>query len=82
VLGPERMPEVLRTAGKLMRELRAASNTVMRELSEGLDDPNRPPVSRPELTDNARRRIAALAGGSAATQPPPETPGNGASKQS
>lgn len=38
VLGPERMPEVIRAAGKIMRELRAASNTVMRELTEGLDD--------------------------------------------
>ena len=46
VLGPERLPEVLRTVGKVMRELRAASNTVMRELTEGFDD-STPPVSRP-----------------------------------
>lgn len=38
VLGPERLPEVLRTAGKILRELRAASNTVMRELSDVLED--------------------------------------------
>jgi Tat protein translocase TatB subunit len=51
VLGPERMPEVIRAGAKLMRELRAASNTVMRELSEAMEDekPNRPatPVSEP-----------------------------------
>jgi Tat protein translocase TatB subunit len=41
VLGPERMPEVLRTAGKLLRELRAASNTVMRELSDAIEEPRR-----------------------------------------
>jgi sec-independent protein translocase protein TatB len=38
VLGPERMPQVVRAAGKIMRELRSASNMVMRELTEGLDD--------------------------------------------
>ncbi len=38
VLGPEKMPEVIRTAAKLMRELRSASNTVMRELSEAIED--------------------------------------------
>lgn len=42
VLGPERLPEVMRTAGKIMRELRLASNTVLREMSDVLeDDPSR-----------------------------------------
>jgi Tat protein translocase TatB subunit len=45
VLGPERLPDVLRTAGKLMRELRAASNTVMRELTDVLEE--QPPSIRP-----------------------------------
>jgi sec-independent protein translocase protein TatA len=59
VLGPERLPEVLRTAGKVMRELRAASNTVMRELSEALDeDPSRTAATRPALPSD---------------QPPPAT---------
>jgi Tat protein translocase TatB subunit len=52
VLGPERMPEVIRAGAKLMRELRAASNTVMRELSEAMEDDPKPnrvstPVSEP-----------------------------------
>ncbi|MGO9606318.1 MAG: Sec-independent protein translocase protein TatB [Candidatus Binataceae bacterium] len=53
VLGPERMPEMIRAAAKLMRELRAASNTVMRELSEAMeeepkrDDRISTPVSEP-----------------------------------
>lgn len=53
VLGPERMPEVIRGAAKLMRELRAASNAVMRELSEAMDEDDqqrdrpRTPVSEP-----------------------------------
>jgi len=41
VLGPERLPEVLQTVGKIMRELRAASNTVLRELSEVAEEPKR-----------------------------------------
>jgi Tat protein translocase TatB subunit len=53
VLGPERMPEVIRAAARILRELRAASNSVMRELSEAMeDDPPRSgqlptPVSEP-----------------------------------
>ena len=46
VLGPERLPDVLRTAGKVMRELRAASNTVMRELTDVLEE-QPPPSIRP-----------------------------------
>lgn len=41
VLGPERLPEVLQTVAKVMRELRAASNTVLRELSEVAEEPRR-----------------------------------------
>jgi sec-independent protein translocase protein TatB len=41
VLGPERLPEVLRLAGKVMRELRLASNTIINELTETLEEPRR-----------------------------------------
>jgi sec-independent protein translocase protein TatB len=41
VLGPERLPEALQMAGKMLRELRAASNTVVRELTEVIDEPHR-----------------------------------------
>lgn len=60
VLGPERLPEVLRTVGKILRELRAASNTVMRELSDVLEEqPNDQPrrgdsAAPPPLEDPAR----------------------------
>ncbi|HKN00058.1 MAG TPA: twin-arginine translocase TatA/TatE family subunit [Candidatus Binataceae bacterium] len=53
VLGPERMPEMIRAAAKVMRELRAASNTVMRELSDAMEEEPKPedrispPVSEP-----------------------------------
>jgi Sec-independent protein translocase protein TatA len=39
VIGPERMPEVMRAAGKVLRELRLASNTVLHELTEVLEEP-------------------------------------------
>ena len=56
VLGPERLPEVLRTFGKILRELRAASNTVMRELSEVLEEEPARAESEtpPPLEDPAR----------------------------
>ena len=39
VLGPERLPEVMRTVGKILRELRLASNTVLHELTDVLEEP-------------------------------------------
>ncbi|MGH7924396.1 MAG: Sec-independent protein translocase subunit TatA/TatB [Candidatus Binatus sp.] len=39
VVGPERLPEVMRTAGKILRELRLASNTVLHELTDVLEEP-------------------------------------------
>jgi len=39
VIGPERLPEVMRAVGKVLRELRLASNTVLHELTEVLDEP-------------------------------------------
>jgi Sec-independent protein translocase protein TatA len=41
VVGPERLPEVLQMVGKVMRELRLASNTIMRELTEVADEPRK-----------------------------------------
>lgn len=38
VIPPDDLPQVMRTAGKLLRELRLASNTVMRELSSAIGD--------------------------------------------
>jgi Sec-independent protein translocase protein TatA len=39
VIGPERLPEVMRTVGKVLRELRLASNTILHELTDVLDEP-------------------------------------------
>ncbi len=38
VIPPDDLPQVMRTAGKVLRELRLASNTVMRELSSAIGD--------------------------------------------
>ena len=44
VIPPENLPDVMRAAGKVLRELRLASNLVMRELGGALDQPeDRPP---------------------------------------
>ncbi len=52
VVGPERLPEVMRTVGKILRELRLASNTVLHELTDVLDEPQanipQPPKASPE----------------------------------
>jgi Tat protein translocase TatB subunit len=67
VLGPERFPDLLRTAGKIMRELRSASNEVIRELTEALDEqPRRPPPDRPANGSPPERREST---------PPPPGPG-------
>jgi Tat protein translocase TatB subunit len=79
VLGPERLPEVLRTVGKILRELRAASNTVMRELSDVLEEqpnqqPNRAdPAAPPPLEDPARATRPAVPQPAATAVRPPET---------
>jgi Sec-independent protein translocase protein TatA len=46
VIPPERLPEVMRVVGKVLRELRLASNTVMRELSGAIED--RPFIEAPQ----------------------------------
>jgi sec-independent protein translocase protein TatB len=40
VIPPENLPDVMRAAGKILRELRLASNMVMRELGGVLDQPS------------------------------------------
>ena len=54
VIPPERLPEVMRAAGKVMRELRAASNSVIRELGQAFEEePER--VQRPEVAPESRK---------------------------
>jgi Sec-independent protein translocase protein TatA len=39
VIPPDRLPEVMQAAGKILRELRLASNTIVRELSSTIESP-------------------------------------------
>jgi Sec-independent protein translocase protein TatA len=39
VIPPDHLPEVMRAVGKILRELRLASNTLVRELSGAIEDP-------------------------------------------
>jgi len=63
VVPPDQLPQVMRSAGKVLRELRLASNTVMREISGAIgdeppynllpprfDDTPPPPASEPVAT--------------------------------
>ena len=69
VIPPEKLPEVMRTVGKILRELRLASNTVVRELTEAVDDPlglKQPPAAI------AKPPVAAPPNASSATQKTPD----------
>jgi Sec-independent protein translocase protein TatA len=76
VIPPDRLPEVMRTAGKILRELRLASNTIVRELSGAIEEPSymseRPqnnPMTTPwskDVGDSAPDR------GPSAAEPPPQ----------
>jgi Tat protein translocase TatB subunit len=46
VLGPERMPEVIRAAVQIIREVRTAANEAMREITDAIDLENPPPHKR------------------------------------
>jgi Sec-independent protein translocase protein TatA len=49
VIPPENLPDVMRAAGKILRELRLASNMVMRELGGALDQPLPSEQSAPSI---------------------------------
>jgi Sec-independent protein translocase protein TatA len=56
VIPPDHLPEVMRTVGKILRELRLASNTVVRELSGVLEEPpymHQPPPLPPRPDSEA-----------------------------
>ena len=48
VIPPEQLPSVVRTAGKVLRELRSASNELMREISDSIQE--QPPKPAPSAT--------------------------------
>lgn len=73
VIPPDKLPEVMRTVGKVLRELRLASNTVVRELTEAVDDPlqlKRPPaaIARPSVIETLTEGLTSAAPAAARAQ--------------
>jgi len=69
VIPPDHLPEVMRAVGKILRELRLASNTVVRELSGALEDPyyvHEQQISTPPPTESG-----APSSGEPPKSPPP-----------
>lgn len=64
VLGPEKLPEMLRRAGRLYGELRRMSQGVQAELKSALDEPTR---ELRQATDSARSMLTGDMKGGAAT---------------
>ena len=48
VLGPERMPEVVRLAMQVIREVRTAASEAMREITEAMEQENPPSDTPPQ----------------------------------
>lgn|GEM_PF-1879430 len=46
VLGPEQMPELVRSGIRVYREIRTAANDVIQEITESLNDPPPPPLDQ------------------------------------
>jgi Sec-independent protein translocase protein TatA len=72
LIPPEKLPEVMRTVGKILRELRLASNTLMRELTEFTDDPlaiRHPPTAVAQPTQIQPPATEPPASSSSAEQP-------------
>ena len=42
VFGPQKLPEIARTVGNFLNQLKAMANEVRTEFSAGLDDPDEP----------------------------------------
>ncbi len=70
--GSKGIPEIARTLGRTMRQVRDASNEVQREIHRGANDVRR------TMEDQRRTFLDqdAVAPGPAATEPPPVKPEN------
>jgi sec-independent protein translocase protein TatB len=68
VIPPENLPDVMRAAGKVLRELRLASNMVMRELGGVFDQP---PESQPAPPINTMKPSVVASGANIAQSAAP-----------
>ncbi|MBF6559644.1 MAG: twin-arginine translocase TatA/TatE family subunit [Candidatus Binataceae bacterium] len=71
VIPPDNLPDVMRGVGKILRELRLASNMVVRELSGVIDEPAaaRPARAVNPMADAIRPAAAAVPPPSATMRP-------------
>lgn len=62
VLGPERLPEMARSMGKMLHKLRVMSEGLREEMRDVLDDPSMEPIKElGELAARPREKLAAYA---------------------
>jgi len=76
VLGPSRLPELARTLGKALSELRRQTNEVMEEFEVQalLDDRPRPSAAAPTPPPAAAPPAGTMPQGAAEAPPPPPGP--------
>ena len=53
IFGPQKLPEIARTAGRVLREVRSATNELTEELKAGFDEPPSKGAS-PSAADHER----------------------------
>ena len=46
--GPDQLPKVARKAGQAIRDVQNTSQSFIREMERAADEPERPPVAKPE----------------------------------
>ena len=62
VLGPERLPEMARSMGKMLHRLRVMGENLRDEMGDVLDDPSMEPIKElGELAARPREKLAAYA---------------------
>jgi Sec-independent protein translocase protein TatA len=84
VIPPDNLPDVMRAVGKILRELRLASNMVVRELSGVIDPPaaTQPARTVNPIADPIRAPADAAEAASEASQPVAGPPAAGAAAES
>ncbi len=72
VFGPERLPGMMRQAGRVMREVQNTSQSFIREMERVAEVPE-----RPSMPEEAHSAVEGTHGGEAATEPPPPSDATG-----
>jgi TatA/E family protein of Tat protein translocase len=54
LFGPERLPKIMRQAGRFMREVQNTSHSFIAEMERAADVPETPPPARSEPSEEAK----------------------------